>query len=217
MKLFNSILKIALLSVLMIGCNDTTLITEDNNFDITASKVTDENTIAKVNQFLTKGKIGGRFKTNSGEHIDFDISTLQSISREGYSNNAFLVSETEDLANDDVVFQLGIFSTADSINSALIVKSESITKTSLLITYIDLDGKIIQEINIDNEAQTVSFRFDNNNFKSADCGHDTAKCISDMYTELGWGSVSWWVGTALFGAPWAVGTAIGCTYAMCIQ
>ena len=200
----------------MIYCNDTTLITEDNNFDITASKVTDENTIAKVNQFLTKGKVDGRFKTNSGEHIDFDISTIQSISREGYSNNAFLVSETEDLANDDVVFQLGVFALGDSINSALIVKSESLSKTNLLITYLDLDGIIIQEINIDNEAKTVSF-LHNNNLKSADCGHDTANCISDMYTELGWGSVSWWVGTALFGAPWAVGTAIGCTYAMCIQ
>ena len=45
-----------------------------------------------------------------------------------------------------------------------------------------------------------------------DCGNEIMGCIRTMYWELGWGSVSWWVGQAIFGAPWALGTIAGCDH-----
>lgn len=197
-------------------CSNTSSNIDETSFKISTSKVTDEHAIAQVKQFLLEENLNGSFKKSATENIDFDIASLQLVSREDLKQTAYLISEKDSNINDKTAFQLGIFSSKERINGAIIVKTEYFGEHFLAISYIDLNGELIQKIEIDNKKESISFLYDSK-LKSADCGSDTAHCIADMYTELGWGSVSWWVGTALFGAPWAIGTALGCTYAMCLQ
>lgn len=154
-------------------------------------------------------------KTLSDKEIHFDINTLQTINREGYNGDVLFLTENETNFSDSVGYQLGIFSLEDDSIKAIIVRNELISDTELTITYLDLNLNIIEQIKIDNDLKTVSFSY---NMKPImlDCGNEIMGCIRTMYWELGWGSVSWWVGQAIFGAPWALGTIAGCGVAVCI-
>lgn len=217
MKIHIVFLKFAILSVILLAqCTNGTQVATDNKLGINASIVNDSNTINQVNKFLNENYENRKFKTDSGQNIEFDVSTLQSVTRDGFEGSALLVSEGYNNSDDKIVYQLGIFSMDENSGKALIVKNETINDAKLVITYFDMNGKVLQQIDIDKETETISFLYDNK-LKGSDCGQETADCIAFMYTELGWGSVSWWIGTAIFGAPWAIGTALGCAYAMCIQ
>jgi len=154
-------------------------------------------------------------KNASEELIEFDLNSLQTVTRDGTDNEVLMLTESEQSFSDSIGYQLGIFSLNEETTKAMIIKNQLLSDSILLITYYNLDGKVLQEVEINNDLQTISFLIDSK-YKLVDCGNEVLDCMKTMYWEMGWGSVSWWVGQAIFGAPWALGTVIGCGAAMCI-
>lgn len=148
-------------------------------------------------------------------HFNFD--SIELVTREGSSEKVYIVNQIQSKNMLSDYYQIAFFTneSESAFNPMLIHLDNSVT-SKLIISYMDFTGNIIQEVTIDSESESILFS--NSSSKSlGSCGHDWADCINIMYTQLGYGSVSWWIGTAIFGSPWIAGTIIGCGYAACIQ
>lgn len=226
--IMKKIICIACLTILF-SCTDSI---NDNSKDVnepkiefSVSSVSDPEILSKVNSYKsTAFGSGGLFKLKGKKSVQFDLDNLQYVVMEGEQRGAIVAKQVGNYEEAQTRYALGFYlNEQDDISGALITKTQNIEDKILIISYYNLDGFLIEEVTIDSTTESIAFKNASNNklsgiFVSGDCtGGEVVDCIGTMYTKLGWGSVSWWVGTALFSPGWVLGTVAGCSYVACVQ
>lgn len=197
----------------MMACtnvNESLPIDIDNDLNIISTDVSDKTMIQKIKTYA-----GEEAKNKAIKDLSLDYGSMKRVKREGFYGEAIVALQNEKQKAGVSASQVAFLLKDEEIIGSMIIKMELIDNQILKIGYYTVDEKLIEQVTLDSNTETISFA--KNKVKSKECGNATADCIGSMSTDLGWGSVAWWVGTGIFGAPWAVGTALGCAYASCLQ
>lgn len=181
-----------------------------NDLNIISTKVNDLVIIQKVKAYVDED-----VKNKAVKGLSLDYNSMMRVKREGFYGEAIVALQSEKQKAGNSASQVAFLLKDNEVIGSMIIKMELTDNQILKIGYYTADEKLIEQVTLNSNTNSISFA--KNKIMAKACGQDTVDCIDTMYSELGWGSVSWWVGTAIFGWPWAAGTILGCAYAACIQ
>ena len=213
--------------VILSSCTDNTHNVSDSKAMFDTQTVTSKQVLNTVGEFKSAVIPEGSFKADlPGEStpVRFNFESLRRVTMQGNQNGAIVARQVGDSPNQNIRYALGMYLDSDNrVVGALVAKSELIDNKKLAISYFTVGGELIEKITIDNERKTLSFTHGVNTDKQdrnhtiQRCANEILECIDTMYFDLGWGSVSWWVGSALYSPGWLLGTVAGCGYVACFQ
>ncbi len=193
--------------------------TEKPPFLITS--VTDQRVIQLVHRYQKENP--QQWGMNDGtrlKSIEFDLASLEYVVLDGQTRGAVFAKPKIDLSESKTQYALGFFIDDYSVSGSILAKTEKTNAGIIIISYYHNNGSLIQEVTIDPLKEAIQFKYSNKqkgSVSSTDCSGGVLDCMNTMYYRLGVGSLSWWLGTAIFAPGWALGTIAGCTYVGCIQ
>lgn len=222
---------IVFIATLLISCSNGSIKdfveAESNDLRFELVKLSNPTIAEKVDLFRTEvfSKDGSSSVFQNSFGVIFDFENLEAVYSDGEFTGTIVANQETSNGEQLTKYALGFyFNDDEEIVGTLMVKTEVVDSKTLVISYYDINGSKISNVTIDSESQTI--KYEGNSLEKLNgshgddtlsCGNDVVECIEIMYTRLGWGSVSWWIGSALFAPGWTLGTVAGCTYAMCIQ
>jgi hypothetical protein len=221
-KKMKNISKLFLITIFLFGVlyscdNNSSELETQNNGPFSTTKLTDQNTKSKIQNYLIKNKIN--FKNNlflKQNDIEFNMNDLYKVAFDGNEKSAIVANDISFNHNNKVNYGISFYQDAENmeIYKILIVKTEKVDSKINRIYYYDKDGTHLLTFQMNSETKNVDVTYivDNTTNKGKLCsGSETASCLQDVYANHGWVSV-WAFVQSAFIPETAAALAILCAY-----